>query len=182
MDFAILNFIQNHIRNGFLDFVMPVITTLGDIGIIWILIGIALLCFKKYRSWGITLLLGLAIGAILGNGIIKPLVARARPCHLVPSVELLIKMPTSYSFPSGHTCSSFIGAITLTWANRKFAYFAFPLAILIAFSRMYLYVHFPTDILGGILLACLVAIPVCLFLKPQADRFLLWLPTQSKKK
>jgi undecaprenyl-diphosphatase len=181
MDFAILDFIQAHMRSPFLDGLMTFVTTLGNIGIIWIIIGVVLLFIKKYRPWGVTLLLALAVGAILGNSIIKPLVARPRPCHLVSTVELLIKTPTSYSFPSGHTCSSFIGAITLTWANRKFGYFAIPLAILIAFSRMYLYVHFPTDILGGIALACIVAIPACLFLKPQAEKFLLWMPKKVKK-
>ena len=180
-DFSILDFIQTHLRAPWMDGFMTFVTTLGNIGIIWIVVGVALLFFKKYRPWGITLLLALAIGAILGNCIIKPLVARPRPCHLVSSVVLLIENPTSYSFPSGHTCSSFIGAITLTWANRKFGFFAIPLAVLIAFSRLYLYVHFPTDIVGGIVLACLVAIPACLFLKPQTDRFLLWLPTKLKK-
>ena len=181
MDFAILDFIQAKLHSPFMDGVMVFITTLGNAGLIWIALGVTLLFFKRYRPWGLTLLLGLAIGAILGNSIIKPIVARPRPCHINLLVELLIERPTSYSFPSGHTCSSFIGAITLTWANRKFGYFAIPLAILIAFSRMYLYVHFPTDILGGILLACVVAIPVCLYLNPQVDRFLIFMGKKMAK-
>lgn len=181
MDFAILDWIQAHLRCGFMDVLMTMITTLGNTGMIWIAFGVVLLFFKKYRPWGLTLLIGLAIGSILGNEIIKHIVCRPRPCHLNEAVELLIKRPSSYSFPSGHTCSSFIGAITLTWANKKFAYFAFPLAALIAFSRMYHYVHFPTDILGGIALACLVAIPTCLFLKPQFDKLLGWISKKISK-
>ena len=93
-----------------------------------------------------------ALGVILGNGLLKHLVAHPRPCWLDQSVPLLIANPTDYSFPSGHALSSVIGATVLTGADRRFGYAAIPLAALIAFSRLYLYVHFPSDILGAVLL------------------------------
>ena len=125
--------------------------------------GIALLFFKKYRRYGIALLLALCCGALVGNVCLKPLVGRARPCWL-EDVPLLIAMPRDYSFPSGHTLSSVIGTYVLCAADRKFTWIAVPLAALIAFSRLYLFVHFPTDVLAAVVLGLLIgatAVAVC---------------------
>lgn len=105
---------------------------------------------------------GLAVGVLAGNLTLKPLIARPRPCWLDESVQLLIANPTDYSFPSGHTLSSVIGATVLTKANRKFGFAAIPLAALIAFSRLYLYVHFPTDILGAAVLGMAIGLLTCI--------------------
>ncbi len=152
LDWQILHAIQQHLVCPFLDTWMPRITALGNGGLIWILAALGLLCTKKYRRHGVLLLGGLVLGVILGNRLLKHLVARPRPCWLDQSVPLLIANPTDYSFPSGHTLSSVIGATVLTGADRRFGYAAIPLAALIAFSRLYLYVHFPSDILGAVLL------------------------------
>ena len=122
---------------------------------------VGLLATKKYRKYGAFLLAGLAIGVLIGNLTLKPLVARPRPCWLDESVQLLIANPTDYSFPSGHTLSSVIGATVLTKANAKFGLAAIPLAALIAFSRLYLYVHYPTDILGAAVLGVAIGLLVC---------------------
>ena len=107
--------------------------------------------------YGVVLLGCLAVGALIGNGLIKNAVMRPRPCWLDESVTMLIETPSDYSFPSGHTMASVIGATILTAANRKFGLIAIPLAVLIAFSRMYLYVHFPSDILGGLVLGLAIS-------------------------
>ena len=117
---------------------------------------------KKYRKHGAFLLAGLAVGVLAGNLTLKPLIARPRPCWLDESVQLLIANPTDYSFPSGHTLSSVIGATVLTKANRKFGFAAIPLAALIAFSRLYLYVPFPTDILGAAVLGMAIGLLTCI--------------------
>lgn len=159
IDFSILIWIQENIRCTFLDVVMPFFTRLCDDGEIWILCGIILLFFKKYRKFGVFILVGMLLGSIIGNEILKPIIARPRPCHIYEMLhEMLIDVPklTSYSFPSGHTTSSVIAATVLMRANKKFGFFAVPLAFLIAFSRMYLFVHFPTDILGGTVLGILI--------------------------
>lgn len=160
LDWAILQAIQNHLVCPFLDVVMPVITAFGNAGAIWLAAALALICTKKYRRQGILLLGGIVLGYLVGNVCLKNLLARPRPCWLDPSVPLLIARPTDYSFPSGHTMISVIGATILTQTNRRFGYIAIPLAALIAFSRLYLYVHFPSDILGGAVLGVVIGLLV----------------------
>ncbi len=151
IEFAILDFIQEHMRNAVLDFLMPLITKLGDAGIFWILLAVVLLLFKKTRKTGLILAAALLMDLLLCNILIKPLVARARPFEMNPSVSLLVKKPGDYSFPSGHTAASFASVTALFLAKEKRLWkLALLLACLLAFSRLYLYVHFPTDILGGI--------------------------------
>ncbi len=151
MDWAILHKIRAVLSCRALDFIMPKITLLGDAGAFWIIAGFALLLTKRYRKYGVLMLATLATGALIGNVALKHLAARSRPCWL-EEVELLIKTPRDYSFPSGHTLASVIGAMALARADRRFGYFAIPLAALIAFSRLYLFVHFPSDVLFAALL------------------------------
>ena len=162
LDWTILHWIQNTLVCPAMDFLMPKITLLGNGGAVWILAAAILLATKKNRKSGVFLLAGLAAGVLIGNLTLKPLIARPRPCWLDESVQLLIANPTDYSFPSGHTLSSVIGATMLTKANRKFGIAAIPLAALIAFSRLYLYVHFPTDILGAAVLGVAIGLVTCM--------------------
>ena len=152
LDWSILHWIQNTLSCPFLDALMPRLTALGDGGMIWLLAAGGLICTKKYRRHGFLLLGGLAAGVLAGNVFLKNLFARPRPCWLDQSVRLLIAPPTDYSFPSGHTLSSVIGATILTKAGRRFGCAAVPLAVFVVFSRLYLYVHFPSDILGAAVL------------------------------
>jgi len=154
----ILNRIQNCMQCAFLDWLFPAVTKLGDAGIIWILLTLVLMIFPKTRKTASMLAIALTVGFLLGNLTLKPLVARVRPFILNPSVVLLIDAPHDYSFPSGHTLSSFEAAFVLLFRSRKMGIPAVILASLIAFSRMYLYVHYPTDVLAGILLAFVIAI------------------------
>ena len=156
LDWSILHWIQNALVCPAMDFLMPKVTALGNGGAIWILAAGGLICTKKYRKQGVLLLGGLAVGLLVGNVILKNVVARPRPCWLDSSVRLLVASPADYSFPSGHTLSSVIGAVVLTRTNRRFGYAAIPLAALIAFSRLYLYVHFPSDVLAGAILGVVI--------------------------
>lgn len=156
IDWTILEKIQDIFSCSFMDWLMPNITALGNSGIIWIVIGVLLLFSKKYRKTGILVLIGLLIGLILGNGIVKNLVARPRPCWINQDFNLLISVPKDYSFPSGHTQASVIATTILTLTKKKWGWIFIPLATVIAFSRMYLYVHFPSDILGGALMGLVI--------------------------
>ena len=156
LDWSILHWIQSTLISPLMDFLMPKITLLGNGGVIWILAVVILLCTKKYRRQGVLLLAGLVVGVLVGNVCLKHLIARPRPCWLDSSVQLLIANPTDYSFPSGHALSSVISATVLTKTNRCFGYAAIPLAALIAFSRLYLYVHFPSDVLAAAVLGIVI--------------------------
>lgn len=149
IDWAILNGIQDVFGSSFMDAVMPKITLLGEYGFIWIVLGVGLLFTKKHRRIGFLVLIGLLLGLIIGNGLIKNLVQRPRPCWINQDFTLLIPNPKDYSFPSGHTQAAAIAATMITLYKRKWGTVVIPLAVLIAFSRLYLYVHFPSDILGG---------------------------------
>lgn len=151
MDYRILNCIQG-LRCGFLDFLMPKITALGNKGAVWIITALCMCVSKNYRRMGIMILLGLSIGVLVCNIILKPLVARRRPRKVNLEPLPVVETP-DYSFPSGHTLSSFVSALIITCSGSLFGCIAIPLAMLIAFSRLYLYLHFPSDVLGGAALA-----------------------------
>ena len=154
-ELAILDFIAEHMRCGFLDFLMPKITLLGDAGIFWIILAVALLIPKKTRKTGLMMAVALILGLIVCNITIKPLVARVRPYDVKGIMPYLCEVQKDFSFPSGHTTASFEGATVILLRHRKWGIAACVLAALIAFSRMYLYVHYPTDILAGLVLGVL---------------------------
>lgn len=151
-DSSILLYIKNNLHNPVMDKTMIIITSLGNGGGIWIIIAALLMINKKYRKIGFMALGALLLSTILGEGILKHLVQRIRPSADIPAVNLLIAKPLSYSFPSGHTTSSFAVAGVLAKYFKKYAVEFFSLAFLIAFSRLYLYVHYPTDVLAGMVL------------------------------
>lgn len=150
LELEILNWIQG-LRTPVGDVVMPLISKLGDAGIIWILMTVVMLLIPKTRKSGAIVAAALCVDVILCNGILKNLFARVRPCDVNIDIQLLIARPSDFSFPSGHTAASFASVTALCLAGEKKLWKpGLVLAILIAFSRMYLYVHYPTDILGGL--------------------------------
>lgn len=148
-EFAILDWIQENMRNPTLDLLMPAITALGNSGLIWLLLAGILLLTPKHRRAGAAVLAGLVLEIICCNMVLKPLVARVRPCDVNTAVQLLIARPDDFSFPSGHTGASFAAAAALFADRNRLWIPSLILALLIAFSRLYLYVHYPTDILAG---------------------------------
>ncbi len=150
MEFQILDWIQS-IRTPLGDVVMPWISALGNAGMIWIVLAAVLLLIPKTRKSGVILALALCMDVLMCNVILKNVFARIRPCDVNTAVQLLIARPVDFSFPSGHTAASFASAAALFFAGEKKLWKpVLVLAVLIAFSRLYLYVHYPTDILGGI--------------------------------
>ncbi len=160
IDFSILNFIQETMRCDFLDFVMKYISYIGELGAIWIVLAIVLLCFRKTRSTGVMILCAVFIGGLIGEIGLKHLIARPRPFVTNPDVVLSVSPPSGYSFPSGHSCSSFAAATVLFVKNKKIGIPAVILACLIVFSRLYNYVHYPSDVICGMILGILSAIVV----------------------
>lgn len=158
-EFDILYALQE-IHNPILDKIMLFVTSLGDDGILWLAIGVVCLFLKKHRKMGMQLLLSMLCTFILGNLILKNVFARPRPCDIDTAVTLLLSRPHGHSFPSGHSINSMVAAVALFLNNKKIGIPAVIIASLIGFSRLYLFVHFPTDVLGGFAIAILVAIAV----------------------
>ena len=155
MEINILDMIQN-LRTPIVDVVVPLITRLGDAGIIWIILTVLLLIIPKTRKTGVIMMAALLVDVLLCNVLIKNLVARTRPFDVNTAVQLLIEKPQDYSFPSGHTAASFASVTALYLAGEKKMWkAALVLAVLIALSRLYLYVHYPTDIIGGVVFGSL---------------------------
>ncbi|MBQ2668479.1 MAG: phosphatase PAP2 family protein [Clostridia bacterium] len=159
-DAVIMEFIQNTLHNTVTDTVFPFLTRLGEAGAVWLILAAVLLCFKKTRTTGVLVLIAMALTFVTGELGLKNLICRPRPCHTFPEVPLLIPCPDSFSFPSGHSASSFTAAVMLFLRHKKQAWPALILAALIAFSRVFLFVHYPTDILAGALLGTLFACAV----------------------
>lgn len=156
LDGNFLLFIQNHLRKDFLSLLMKFITTLGDDGWIWIMICLILLLFKKTRYAGVLGLFSLAVCFLITNIGLKNIIERPRPYTEIPGLTILIEPLTSFSFPSGHTANSFACAFSLKkMLPRKYGKYFIILAFLIGFSRLYLGVHYPTDVIGGIIVGWL---------------------------
>lgn len=147
-EFDWLYALQN-IHNPVLDKIMVAVSALGNAGIFWILVGLFLLIPMRYRRGGLQMLMAMALAFIVGNLILKNAIARERPCWIDPSVPLLAASPADYSFPSGHSMNGFAGSVSLLCIDRRLGVPAVVLAAVIAFSRLYLFVHFPTDVLAG---------------------------------
>ena len=161
-DLPILDWIQSNMANPFLDKIMPIITVLGDAGIFWMICAAILAITKKYRRIGFGMAIAMALGLLVCNVTLKPLVARIRPYDLQETlgvtINLLIEKQHDFSFPSGHTIASFEACTVILLGSKKLGIPATLLAILIAFSRLYLYVHYPTDVIASVILGTLFGV------------------------
>ena len=156
-DLPVLDWIAANLWCPVLDAVMPVITLLGDAGIFWIAIAVLFIFTRKYRKTGIGMMFALMMGLLVCNIWLKPTIARIRPYdfqmeYFLKEIPLLVGGMHDFSFPSGHTIASFEAAVMILLNSKKLGIPAMILACLIAFSRLYLYVHYPTDVIASILL------------------------------
>jgi len=161
-DLPILDWIAGNLSCGLMDTLMPIITLFGDDGIFWIACAVILLLIPKTRKIGLSMGVALLIGLLVCNITLKPLVGRIRPYdyqlqHFGVEIRLLVDGLHDFSFPSGHTIASFEAAVVLLLGNRKLGIPAVILASLIAFSRLYLYVHYPTDVIASVILGIGIA-------------------------
>jgi undecaprenyl-diphosphatase len=153
LDGNLLLWIQNNLR-GPLDGILSFYTNLGEAGILWIAISVVMLCIRKTRRAGLTALAAMGVCYLFNDVMLKHLVCRPRPFVTVEGLVPLIKGPGSWSFPSGHSCSSLAAASawwrTVEWKSLRVVLLA--LAILMALSRLYVGVHYPSDVLVGALI------------------------------
>lgn len=175
-DWNLLYWIQT-LHGDFMNgFFLTLTAIAGDYGHLWLILGTLLLIFRKTRKCGFAILLGYGLVYGLGQFVLKDLIARPRPCHLDQTVELLLKRPSSYSCPSTHSAWAFAAATAVLLNHRKSGLAVLAVALLIAFSRMWLFVHFPTDVLAGIALGILCGFAADRIVKAVAKK----LPTGTK--
>ena len=161
-DLPILDWIAANIWCPVLDVAMPIITMFGDAGIFWIAVSVLLMITKKHRKTGIGMALALVMGLLVCNIWLKPTVARIRPYdfqmeYFMKEIPHLAGTMHDFSFPSGHTIASFEAAVVILLNNKKLGIAAMILAVLIAFSSLYLYVHYPTDVIFSVILGTIFA-------------------------
>lgn len=160
-DLPILDWIQAHLQCGFLDAVMPIITLFGEGGVFWIACAVILLCIPKTRKIGLGMGIALLLGLLVCNVTLKPLVRRPRPYDLQEEmgvvINLLVSKQHDFSFPSGHTIASFEAATVLLINDKRLGIPAMILAVLVSLSRLYLYLHYPTDVLFSVFAGILFA-------------------------
>ena len=158
LDVMINYWIQQNLRNDILTSVFQFITSLSDYGWFWILIIIVLLINKKTRKAGLIALVSFVLCALVVNVFMKPLFMRIRPYDLVDHLIYIGEKPWDYSFPSGHTSAAFSVALICFWQlDKKYSWIFMLIAALIGFSRLYLGVHYPSDVLGGFLVAFVIS-------------------------
>lgn len=154
---------QERLRRGWLTVTMKIATFLGNGGILWLTTCAFLLFRQQTRRAALTALLSLVFSALVCNAFLKNLVERARPFDKIPGLQFLIRKPHDFSFPSGHTSSSFaVATVFLAMLPMWVGVTALLIALTIAFSRMYLGVHYPSDVLCGMLLGIVFGIAALL--------------------
>lgn len=146
------------LSNSFMDYFFKFFTYLGNAGMVWIIAGLAMLFFQKTRRVGCCMLVCLALTFLLNDIIIKPIIHRARPFVADPTIKLLITAPGGYSFPSGHTAAAFSSSTAIFLHNKKYGLGAYLLALLIGVSRIYLFAHYPTDVICGLILGIICGV------------------------
>ena len=195
-DLSVFEWIQS-IQCGFLNAVMVFITTLGNAGAIFIVLALVLLCTKKYRKAGLAVAVALIVMLICNDLFLKEFFARPRPFNLLATdpekyafwgegyvYPELIGKPSSYSFPSGHTSSAFAAAIALLCHNRKLGIPVTIFAAIMGFSRIYVEVHYCTDVIAGVVsgtICALIAVLIVKFLFPVVDNGINKLSAKLKK-
>ena len=161
-DLPILDWIQATMQSDFMDKFMPIITVFGDAGIFWMVCAFVLFLMPKTRKTGLGMAIAMMNGLIVCNVTLTPQVARIRPydlqAELGVTIQLLGERMHDFSFPSGHTIASFEAAVVMLKNSKKMGIPAMILAVLISFSRLNLYVHYPTDVIASVILGTLFAL------------------------
>ena len=159
-DKTVVRFISENINSQMLDYIMRFVSSMGDMGALWFGIAFTLIFMGgEKRKAGYLMLASFALEAVMCNVVLKPSIARIRPNDAL-GLELIIKKPTDYSFPSGHTAAAFASATSLYLSDKEKGKFLFIPAILTAISRVYLLVHYPTDVIAGAIIGIISAISV----------------------
>jgi undecaprenyl-diphosphatase len=169
-----LFFLLNHkVQNVVFDFLMPILTNLDYWRIPFILLAVFLLVFgkKNGRIAVLLLVLGITLSDQVCNSVFKPLVGRIRPCNVLENVHLLINCTKSFSFPSSHATNIFTGMILFSYVYPRLKIALLSIAALVAYSRIYVGVHYPFDVVAGIALGITCAVSIIILFQLLSKRF-----------
>lgn len=182
LDMNIVCYIHEHWHNFITDGFFTFVTFLADGGIIWIAAALIMLCSRKWRPAGVILLLSLGISAVFTNLVIKNIICRPRPFNANPELSLIIDIPHGlYSFPSGHSTSSGAGAAAIMLRNKKLGIAAIVIALIIGFSRVFMAVHYTTDVLCGLIIGAVCSVIIWRFMYGSAEALLERIPPRKTK-
>lgn len=157
-DAQFILFVQDYLRSNILSAIMIFFSMLGTGGLLWITTAIAMVCTHKYRRAGVLLLLCLAVTWVFNDQVLKNIIQRPRPFLALPELRALVPFESSFSFPSGHTSTSFASAYIITRANGRRWVWVYAVATFIAVSRIYVGMHYPSDVFSGMLFGTFIAV------------------------
>ena len=163
IDTSILLSLQDSLRSGVLNAVMIFFTYLGNGGALWLILAAVFMATKKYRYFGFSIFFCVAVCWIMSDPVLKNIVQRPRPVFAIEGLSALTAIPSSYSFPSGHACSSFAASYVIVRQFGRRGAWIYLVAACIAFSRIYVGVHYPSDVIAGALLGTFLSVPVYRF-------------------
>lgn len=180
-DNFVLYYILNNWHNDFTDTIFCIISNLSNYGFIWILMSVIMLFNRRWRTVGIILLLSLGVSSLIGSVMLKNIVCRIRPFNADPSIELLINTPGGYySFPSGHSIAAGTGAAVTLMKKRLVGLIVSVYSLLLAFSRVFLAVHYLTDVIAGLALGAVISVLMWKLLYKKTEHFIGKIPTKQE--
>ncbi len=177
LDVALFRFVNGSLQNNVLDFLMPLVTDLNRHTVVLIAVGVVLVLLfvlggKNGKYAVLALIVGIAFSDQLNSSVAKFVLARPRPCHALPYVHLLVGCGSGYSFPSSHAVNTFCGAVILSFFFPRAARWLYAFAAVVAFSRVYVGVHYPSDVIGGAVIGVCCGLGVIgLFLSVERSAF-----------
>ncbi len=181
VDFRILDWIQANLRSDAMDTIMQIFSFLAEYGWLWILTAVVCLVLPEKRRLGAAIGLALIIESVVINIFLKNMVCRTRPYDINTSIALIIEPQNDYSFPSGHSAASFAASVAIYRFSKPVGIISLVIAAIISFSRLYLYVHFPSDVLAGIIIGVLAGIAAVRIVRTKAMEEKLFQKIEGKR-
>ncbi len=173
LDVRLFYLLNDKAQNPVLDFLMPILTNLDYWRIPILLLAVCLLILgkKRGRIAVLFLVLGITLSDQMCNSVFKPLVGRMRPCNVLQNVHLLIGCSKAFSFPSSHATNIFTGMSLLAFVYPRLKIGLFIIAALVAYSRVYVGVHYPFDVLAGTILGITCAVVIIILYRIVSEHF-----------
>jgi undecaprenyl-diphosphatase len=170
IDVELFRFINGSLSNKIFDFLMPLLTDLNRQRVVLVMAAVLILWMlirggRNVRLAAILLIVVITVSDQFSSSVVKYWFERPRPCHVLQNIRLLVGCGSGYSFPSSHAVNNFAGALVLSFFIPRYKWWFFGYASVIAFSRIYVGVHYPSDAVGGAVIGLICSgCVICIFL------------------